>query len=1082
MSLPFLFQSSPSSSTNTTEANIFIHGYSAGHNDEDKQLLLERIPAQLGNFINIFAFWPSNHYLHFDIASFWSLGAGSLNFVPVGATGGFGPSLGLVGAVVKDRLKNFSDARARAESMGVVLLDQLKEYLRTKHPQVETINLIGHSLGGRVVVSSLKSFSKRHQLAINDVLLMAAAVEVSAIDASQMRKLLQGRLINAYSKTDRTLLLNWGETCLGRNVVEHFESVEMNDFGHTDYWERLPEVLTETRFKAITPNAPEPPLVHADAFPPTQAPEKSTEEPYMTLELNSPREVYQQINDELALIIGELRHSSDDEALNLARKEALRRLTEHRTALFDRLAELEKNAEWNTFTIAFYGETGAGKSTLIETLRILLQEPGKRASQEAFRKLHEQYELTEENLQRLQQSIEETEARLDELTRQLTAAVQQYEQPYQQAREALDQANAQSSELTQRLDNTLQQHEHAHKDALAAVTRLHSLLAERKSTASLWQTLLNLFRKMPEELQLNDATARLATATAARDSAAVTLDTERQKAEHARTELEQKLAEVTRARDDACTALTAQQAATTEQQRTLVQQRLEVETQLVQLVTELKVHADGQIIGDGSADFTRKTQRYDLELDGHPFALLDVPGIEGKEGLVLEEIERAVQIAHAVFYVTNQAAPPQTGDGQNVGTLEKIKKHLSAQTEVWTIFNKKITSPKNSLNGRPLVSEDETTSLAGLDQKMADQLGKHYREVFALTALPAFLASTHHFAPGSSNANRRAKVLADFGADELLEKSRLRGFLQLLDEKLIRDGQSKIIRANFNKANEALTDTTGTLSGVQQTLSALAAKLNEEEQSAKSQLNSSFSALKKRLESSGETLIHSFASKVRNIVYAKIEGDISNDAFKAALSEQLEEQQHALGKQLPKVINVEVGTFQKAADDILKRFEKHAQELTASYGKLGSMKFNQPFRLNIKIDNGIKVAGLIASLLGIAAAPFTGGASLWFVGASVLTALISVGKAIWGAFDSDFKKSQQRQATDKNLLSATEQLRSALRENLENALSEMQKTIEQLDRALEAPAKQASSQVETLARSTKRLKVLSRQIEIAGKL
>lgn len=205
------------------------------------------------------------------------------------------------------------------------------------------------------------------------------------MEARQLRERFKGRLINAYSKADRTLLLNWGEACLGRNEVEHFESIEMNDFGHTDYWERLPEVLVETRFKAVVPGSSELAQIHAEELLPLLAPKKLTEEHDMKLQLNTPSDVYQQINDELALIIGELRLPSDDEALNLARQEALRRLTEHRTALFERLAELEKNSEWNTFTIAFYGETGAGKSTLIETLRILLQEPGKRASQQAFR-------------------------------------------------------------------------------------------------------------------------------------------------------------------------------------------------------------------------------------------------------------------------------------------------------------------------------------------------------------------------------------------------------------------------------------------------------------------------------------------------------------------------------------------------------------------------------------------------------------------------------------------------------------------------------------------------------------------------
>ena len=35
---------------------------------------------------------------------------------------------------------------------------------------------------------------------------------------------------------------------------------------------------------------------------------------------------------------------------------------------------LDKNAEWDKFTIAFFGETNAGKSTIIESLRIIFDE------------------------------------------------------------------------------------------------------------------------------------------------------------------------------------------------------------------------------------------------------------------------------------------------------------------------------------------------------------------------------------------------------------------------------------------------------------------------------------------------------------------------------------------------------------------------------------------------------------------------------------------------------------------------------------------------------------------------------------
>jgi GTP-binding protein EngB required for normal cell division len=47
--------------------------------------------------------------------------------------------------------------------------------------------------------------------------------------------------------------------------------------------------------------------------------------------------------------------------------------------------ELKRNTEWENFTIAFYGETNAGKSTIIETLRIIWKETQKQKSIQRFK-------------------------------------------------------------------------------------------------------------------------------------------------------------------------------------------------------------------------------------------------------------------------------------------------------------------------------------------------------------------------------------------------------------------------------------------------------------------------------------------------------------------------------------------------------------------------------------------------------------------------------------------------------------------------------------------------------------------------
>ncbi len=52
----------------------------------------------------------------------------------------------------------------------------------------------------------------------------------------------------------------------------------------------------------------------------------------------------------------------------------LDRLQQMQARFDNELALLEEHAEWEKFTIAFFGETNAGKSTIIESLRILFNE------------------------------------------------------------------------------------------------------------------------------------------------------------------------------------------------------------------------------------------------------------------------------------------------------------------------------------------------------------------------------------------------------------------------------------------------------------------------------------------------------------------------------------------------------------------------------------------------------------------------------------------------------------------------------------------------------------------------------------
>lgn len=108
--------------------------------------------------------------------------------------------------------------------------------------------------------------------------------------------------------------------------------------------------------------------------------------------------LYRDVSENMAAAMAEV------SKLTVSNKEGQERLdhiahtlTEMQSGFDVELEFLEANAEWEKFTMAFFGETNAGKSTIIESLRILFNESSR------------------------QQLIDENQQDLDELARKLQA-------------------------------------------------------------------------------------------------------------------------------------------------------------------------------------------------------------------------------------------------------------------------------------------------------------------------------------------------------------------------------------------------------------------------------------------------------------------------------------------------------------------------------------------------------------------------------------------------------------------------------------------------------------------------------------
>ncbi len=733
---------------------------------------------------------------------------------------------------------------------------------------------------------------------------------------------------------------------------------------------------------------------------------------HVTTDLQSPTDIYRHVARDVEGILTRFDVPSTHPQLEAHTRAAVALLADFRQRIDEQVQALDRNAEWDAFTIAFYGETNAGKSTLIEALRIALGEASKRDAQQAFDQFQREHGLSEADIAALEARIDEARHALAALQAGQETAMIQYD-----------------SRQTALLDD------------------IAALQAEAAAAPapSWWARMLGVFRRTPKDTRLDDAQQRLAEVNGEREAA--------RQAQQAR------LAEV-------------QQRLSEDEQR---------QAGLGKALQQLAAYADGGIIGDGRSDFTVATGRFAFEANGQSFVLLDVPGIEGDEAKVHDHIDNAVQTAHAVFYVTGKPTAPQKGEAGRPGTLEKIERHLGPQTEVWTLYNKRVTNPMQ-LQAARLTSDDEEASLADLDGRVASVLVDQYRGSRTVSAHPAFLANARHLVPGSDNARNQRKFLDRMDADELRQRSGFADFQSFLTTELVDDCKAKIQRSNFNKAREVVDTVAASIATLQQErFQPLSTSLAQDADGAVRQIGLAVKSMRARMRDKGRSCIARYTVRVREHMYAYIEGDHGNDVFAVVLEDCMAREANQLVEDVGVAMAAQRERLEQDIASIIETFQHQAEELLdacrgMSVGGLGSridLKFN--------IDHGIQIGSLIATLIGGAALFWTPVGWLLMI-PSALTLAFSAYKAIRGFFSSDFRQTQQRKTVDENIANAADQLKRRLEDGLNEAFAELDTVVASIQASLRAPVEEVDHLNQVLIASTRNLQQLSSRIHAQGTL
>lgn len=527
-------------------------------------------------------------------------------------------------------------------------------------------------------------------------------------------------------------------------------------------------------------------------------------------------------------------------------------------------------------------------------------------------------------------------------------------------------------------------------------------------------------------------------------------------------------------------------------------------TKYSQIIKEkLLEFSDGVIIGDGRSDFTQKSHIYHFEFEDKTFDIIDVPGIEGKEEKVIDEILKAVKKAHCVLYITPSPQPPQKGDDKDSkakGTVEKIKEHLGSQTELYSIYNKAITSPIQLEDS--ICSKDDELGLAELDLRMEEVLSaKHYMGSKTLVAQIAFYALSNNMIEvefiddndlkkAKNLAKGRKKFLEKYSQNDLLEKSLFLDFVAFIKDGLVSNVMEKIKKSCFSKSHDILKKMGSMLEKLCEIYDDLYKECKKEVDESCDNIDRILDGVEKGFKSKCDSVIGDFSSKVRKQMYGKIDKDISNTEFKEKFEQVIKEEQEALKIEFENASKQVQEDFQEELKDELENLQRRIGNVAQEFREISlHNEFNSS--LDIKIDSGINKMGLLGVGVGVGSLAWTIVAmgNIWnplgitMIALSAIGLIISFYKSVIGFFSTDYKKAQQRKEVDKNLKKISQDMQGKVEESIHAYIKdEIKPHIDKLQDELKQNIKNIKRLSEFLEDSQSEVEILANEIKIEGGL
>ncbi|GAA9130918.1 hypothetical protein Taitung69_08030 [Helicobacter pylori] len=355
------------------------------------------------------------------------------------------------------------------------------------------------------------------------------------------------------------------------------------------------------------------------------------------------------------------------------------------------------------------------------------------------------------------------------------------------------------------------------------------------------------------------------------------------------------------------------------------------------------------------------------------------------------------------------------------------------QTEVYTLFNKPINSPRALKDG--LIDENEKESLKILNEKMKAILSKHYEGYKAVSAQVAFYGLSSALLLESDFYKNKQKFLEIFKVEELLLKSHFKQLGEFIAETLLENSRKKIMESNCNKALKVIEKLQKTIvTTIDRQIDPTIKEIKDKLPETYSNLDRSRDKFVSNLNNSVSKEIERFETDFRIEMYERIEKDIENKECKEIFENEHEQRTKKLRENIRRRFEQDEKQFHKGIQKTIEEFEERIKD---SLVMLNRINLDSGFDPNFNIHSGIDKLGLFSSIGGLAlllAVPVLGEFALI---AGIVLGAIGIVKSVWSWFSSDYKKSQQRKEVDKNL----DKVCGIIEEKMRNQIKDAKKGI-----------------------------------------